>query len=250
MMSSPRYDFVGVSSTQLPYVHDSFPAGPKVGTIRYYTMRSMHRGKDAERKNAISLQRSQSLRLENKEMINLKLPKLSFDLHHRQQPHDVQNTTGHINYTRKTLDLANTTGNIYRQKAYFRLKGIALQQVYSLHRTKTDRFENTHIKRRHTINDTKKDPRRGKNFPSISRNENTPTESITGTEVSTESDGCESPLRKSRLEEMDRESPVPGVRSLNKGKPGRKLGNIVSSRRLQQLLDNDDVIDPGAFYYY
>lgn len=57
--------------------------------------------------------------------------------------------------------------------------------------------------------------------------------------------------RRSRLQEMDRESPVPGILPDRKSKArkSRKLGNIVSSKRLQQLLDSEDPLDPDAFYH-
>ena len=246
-MSSPRYDFVGVSSTQLPYVHDSFPAGPKVGTVRYYTMRSMHRGKDAERKNAFGLRRSQSLKVDNKQMADLKLPKLDFDTHHG-------GNISQNSYHRKKVDISSTTGNIYKQKAYFRSKGIPINQVYSLYRTKPDRLEHLNKKIPRATDLVKsKSPSMKHNLkwlPPPPRLETTPTESVIETEDSYETDSRDSPLRKSRLEEMDRESPVPGVLPFKKSKHGRKLGNIVSSRRLQQLLDSSDPLDLGDFYYY
>lgn len=143
------------------------------------------------------------------------------------------------------------TTNVERQKAYFRLKGIPLNQVYSLYRAKTDRYE--HDQRFHNgLKDISMSLTSLWKDPTILQNELTSLD-MADTNSSRTSEYSEyvALSRKSRLQEMDRESPVPGILPGKKSKTrrSRKLGNIVSSKRLQQLLDSEDPLDPDAFYH-
>lgn len=223
----PKYDFVGVSATQLPYIHDSFPPGSRISAVKYSTMRSVQRPKNTVYRAQLEPSR---------ENLDLRLPQLQ---------------THRLGGRRKIEQSVHSTTNVERQKAYFRLKGIPLHQVYSLYRAKTDRFDNN-----------QKTPKGLKN-PSMSltsvwkdstdvQNDLTNLD-MTETVSSRTSDYSEHGTlsRKSRLQEMDRESPVPGLLPGRKSRArrSRKLGNIVSSKRLQQLLDSEDPLDPDAFYH-
>lgn len=233
-MSYQNYDFVGVSTKPLPYVHDSFPAGQKLGTVKYCTTRSMHRGKDANRKNAVQMKGGLASDGEMRELLDIKLPKLDL------KP---QRTFVSTNCMNPRLHY----GNIYKQKAYCRLRGIPMGKMYALNRAKTER----------------RDEEDESHFDSDSRNKSLSltfvdmkeSESKTARENScVEKDysfleNSESPWSRVRLRELDDESPIPGFKS-RKIKNGRRLGNVVSSRRLQQLLDNEDTLDPYSFYMY
>ncbi|CAC5409260.1 unnamed protein product [Mytilus coruscus] len=231
-MSIQKYDFVGVSTTQLPYVHGNFPAGQKIGTAKYYTMRSVHRGKDASRKNAAGIKAGIASKNDSRQLVDLKLPTLDI----KSQSQDTKNSmTPRLHY-----------GNIYKQKAYFRLKGIPIRKMYTLNRAKTEKFEED--------DDSLNAESRNKSV-SLTLLDLKEPESKTVNESNEEEceysglENCESPWTRVRLRELDDESPIPGFRSRNT-KNGRKLGNIVSSRRLQQLLDNEDTLDPYSFYMY
>lgn len=231
-MSFQKYDFVGVSTTQLPYVHDSFPASQKLGTIKYCTMRSMHRGKDASRKNAIGLKDGPVIKNDMKELVELKLPKLSIN------PESC--------VKKNLMSPRLPGGNINKQKAYFRLKGIPIRRMYTLNRTKTEKYDEENNR----LNNESK-----QKSVSLSFLELKPPESKASNESNADDseyslfDQCESPWTRVRLRELDSESPIPGFKA-RKIKNGRKLGNIVSSRRLQQLLDNEEALDPYSFYMY
>lgn len=229
-MQFTNYDFVGNSSSQLPYVHDSFPAGPKLGTARYCTTRSMYRGRDAERKRDFSLQQMLIPKSE-KEIMDIKLPKLNLD---------VDNPVN-----RKYRNLSVTpSGNIYRQKAYYRLKGIRFDKLFSLNRNKSE-------EPKQEIKEEKQN-KKAVSFASTTETKLPSVVSYTDSVLESETNKSdESEVQwKSRLRELDRESPIPGILRPKKSRQGRKLGNIVSSRRLQQLLDNEEALDAGAFYYY
>lgn len=228
-MSFQNYDFVGVSTTQLPYVHDSFPAGQKLGTIRYCTMRSMHRGKDAKRKNELGLKDGLMINNNMKELVDLKLPKLDINVH-------------------ETKNLASPRfqgGHIYKQKAYFRLKGIPIRKMYTLNRTKTEKYETEN----RVTNETKKKSISLTLLDLKEPEHKTSNESNADDSEYSMLENLESPWTRVRLRELDGESPIPGFRS-RQVKNGRKLGNIVSSKRLQQLLDNEETLDPYSFYMY
>ena len=254
-MANKGYDFVGVSSSQLPYVHESFPqAGHNMGTVRYYTMRSMYRGRDSERKRNVSLQ--SSVRQDNKSLANVKLPGLELKVDHKI----------HRNYLDPTL---HPSGNIYRQKAFLKLNGIAINQIYSVNRAKKNEVVPSHGESRLSY----RSKRQGRNsvlsnstgtsvatrtsFSTLRLDPITSSASAErkrsgprpGTPNSEDSEDYD-PAHRSRLDEMDRQSPITGMKPKSK-KKGRKLGNIVSSRRLQQILDNnEETLDPGAFFYY
>jgi len=262
-----KIDFVGVSTTQLPYVHDSFPSGGKVGTVRYYTMRSIPRDLDSDKTHSIINEKT-PLKHIGKQLADLKLPKIELDV---KQPF------GRRNYFDPSI---HPSGNIYRQKAYYRLKGIPFNNVFSVHRARSIHDEDE--EQEQTVNKKSK-KKRAKHKRKPSRNSSgrrsnatfpmaafkfppnaspekalsvsgrSPDKALTVTDArSVASDSSdESELHyKSRLREMDRDSPVLGIRT-KKVRVGRKLGNIVSSKRLHQLLDHDD--NPnimGGFYFY
>lgn len=234
-MSYQNYDFVGVSTKPLPYVHDSFPAGQKLGTVKYCTMRSMHRGKDANRKNAVQMKSGQGIGGEIRELLDIKLPKL--DLKPQKSFASTNCMNPRLHY-----------GNINKQKAYCRLRGIHMGKMYTLNRAKTER-------RDYDEPESNLDPDSHNRSVSLTFLDMKQPESKTARESSTEEreysfiETSESPWSRVRLRELDDESPIPGFKS-RKIKNGRRLGNVVSSRRLQQLLDNEDTLDPYAFYMY
>lgn len=231
-MSIQKYDFVGVSTTQLPYVHGNFPAGQKIGTAKYYTMRSMQRSKDVSSKNTKGTKPGIASKGHTRQLLDLKLPALDI----KSQSQDTINSMNpRLHY-----------GNIYKQKAYFRLKGIPIRKMYTLNRAKTEKYEEDDDSlnaesRNKSVSLTLLDLKEPESKPANESNEE--ENEYSGF------DNCESPWTRSRLRELDDESPIPGFRSRN-SKNGRKLGNIVSSRRLQQLLDNEDTLDPYSFYMY
>lgn len=226
-MSLPKYDFVGVSATQLPYVHDSFPAGSRISAVKYNTTRSVQRPRHGVHRGP---------RQYDKRQLDLRLPQIQT---HRPEGRG-----------RPEHPLPHGTTNVERQKAYFRLKGIPLHQVYSLYRAKTDRHE--HGQRLpYGIKNTNTSLTSLWRDPTLLQNELTSLDMVdTNSSRTSEYSEYGAISRKSRLQEMDRESPVPGVLPGRKSKnrKSRKLGNIVSSKRLQQLLDSDDPLDPDAFY--
>lgn len=227
-MSLQKYDFVGVSATQLPYVHDSFPAGSRISAVKYNTMRSVQRSRNTLYRGPTEPSRNEP---------DLRLPQIQT---HRQGGRRKNGQT-----------TSRGTTNVERQKAYFRLKGIPLNQVYSLYRAKTDRYD--HDQRFHNgLKDTSASLTSLWKDPTILQNELTSLD-MADTNSSRTSEYSEymALSRKSRLQEMDRESPVPGILPGRKSKArkSRKLGNIVSSKRLQQLLDSEDPLDPDAFYH-
>ncbi|VDI61102.1 Hypothetical predicted protein [Mytilus galloprovincialis] len=225
-MSIQKYDFVGVSTTQLPYVHGNFPAGQKIGTAKYYTMRSM------QRRTKLGIASKGTSKGHTRQLVDLKLPALDI----KSQSQDTINSMNpRLHY-----------GNIYKQKAYFRLKGIPIRKMYTLNRAKTEKYEEDDDSlnaesRNKSVSLTLLDLKEPESKPANESNEE--ENEYSGF------DNCESPWTRSRLRELDDESPIPGFRSRN-SKNGRKLGNIVSSRRLQQLLDNEDTLDPYSFYMY
>lgn len=227
-MSLQKYDFVGVSATQLPYVHDSFPAGSRISAVKYNTMRSVQRSRNTLYRGPTEPSRNE---------LDLRLPQIQS---HRQGGRRKNGQT-----------TSRGTTNVERQKAYFRLKGIPLNQVYSLYRAKTDRYD--HDQRFHNgLKDTNTSLTSLWKDPTILQNELTSLD-MADTNSSRTSEYSEyvALSRRSRLQEMDRESPVPGILPGRKSKArkSRKLGNIVSSKRLQQLLDSEDPLDPDAFYH-
>ncbi|OWF46497.1 uncharacterized protein LOC110455692 [Mizuhopecten yessoensis] len=254
-MSGNNYDFVGISSSQLPYVHGSFPAA--AGGPKYYTMRSVYRGRDADRKRDLSFRQNQTvgLKTDNKVIADLKLSTLELELNNLQKRKSKKDTLKPI---------VNPSGNINKQKAYLKLKGIYVNQLYSVNRARKSQDETGNTKpiktedgpkwsksRKLSISSRKSNatlPIVNFKLPSI----NTSSERFSETQgsYSVRSEGSNSEYR-SRLREMDREaSPIPGISKPKRSHRGRKLGNVVSSQRLQQLLDGDDSLDPGAFFFF
>lgn len=255
-MSGNNYDFVGISSSQLPYIHASFPAtaaGPK-----YYTMRSVYRGRDADRKRDLSLRQSQAigLKTDNKVIADLKLPTLDLELDIVQKP------TSRVD---PLNPLIHPSGNINKQKAYYKLKGIYLDKVYSVNRAKktaTDDRSSTPTKpegrlnrtvtRKSSVSSRKSNatlPIVNFKLPSINSTSERFSETRTPGAHSVKSAGSSSEYR-SKLRDMDREaSPIPGIKPKRIYR-GRKLGNVVSSQRLHQLLAREDTLDPGSFFFF
>lgn len=254
-MAGNSYDFVGISSSQLPYVHASFPPAA-AGGPKYYTMRSVYRGRDADRKRDLTFRQNQAigLKTDNKVIADLKLSTLELELNNLQK-RKVKNDS--------LKPIVQPSGNINRQKAYYKLKGIYVNKVYTTNRARKDPDELGNTK----PNKTESGPKWSKsnrklsvssrqsnatlpivNFklPSI----NTSSERFSETQAySVRSEGSMSEYR-SRLRDLDREaSPIPGIKP-KRAHRGRKLGNVVSSQRLNQLLDGDENTDPGSFFFF
>ena len=133
-----KRNIADMNNQKLPIIKGVKPLvsmnGPKFGTARYYTMRSVYRGRDEKRKRARDLEHAQyDLKPDNKQIADLHCPELDL--------HCLPSRQGEcVSHPSPRGDQNDTKGYVDHYKSRLRLKGLDQRQIYSLHRNKAERL--------------------------------------------------------------------------------------------------------------
>lgn len=220
------------------------PGSPQLGTARYYTMKSVYRGKDEERQRAIALEKPQAdvLRPDNKEFMEAGFA--TFDMG------SVNNAAAPEPNFRPQTDL------VKRHQYYFRMKGLEFNQLHSINRNKEERLWNEACK----VKSTARRPRRRHKLefdrfklPPIVEKSTSSGQSHMRQDrrhLLNSLPGKERKTWEQRILELVNERTL----TANKRRPeqrtlGRSEGKLVSSRRMRQILDGPQVLSAGNFYH-
>ena len=236
---------VGSQSVRLPVLLDSFKPALPVGTARYNTMKSVYRGKDEERKRQVSLQRTTELKPDNKEMAEMKFPEIVMD------------KTPAIPANKRLPDLSPRYITIFKNKLkmkgfdYFEIHQRNRQQKESPKRTVLQNFQfsKKHKRKSKSLNDLSKiqHKKEVELNASVALRDRIEQDSAYDSTIVDENE--ESEMEKRIREMVEGYSETPGQKK-KLPKTGRRLGNIVSSHRLNQLLSSDSPLRMENFYNY
>ncbi len=245
---------------RLPLLHDSFPAGPKNAMPRYHTMQTMYQFDKGKRGKELITN------VDVSKNTNLKLPELDLVF-----PDDSSPPSG------RSCGSEISTKYVDTYKSRLRQRGLTFHDAYSLKRNKTDKDNSKTdttisqtskpnqipppLERRATVITDKPTSKKKRSKYKVhmkvkytSDGDSSLPSGSTGINDSNSSNGIcngnetmSNELERNFMELMEGYCDTQGMKKKNRNE-GRKLGNIVSSHRMSQLLESENPIKMEAFY--
>ncbi len=245
---------------RLPLLHDSFPAGPKGGMPRYHTMQTMYQFDKGKRAKELITN------VDASKSTNLKLPELDLVF-----PDDSSPPSG------RSCGSEISTKYVDTYKSRLRQRGLTFHDAYSLKRNKTEKDTTKTdtaalqaskpnqmpppLERKVTLINDRTLPKKKRSKYKVQMkvkyfsdsdkgildDGNEMSNSESSKTMCDETDIMNTALERNFSELMEGYCDTQGMKK-KKRNEGRKLGNIVSSQRMSQLLESENPIKMEAFY--